>query len=310
VSVNPTTPPSPAAKTWVFDFVLLAAIWGASFLFMRTSGKAFGALPTAGLRVCIASLFLLPLLTLRGQLPALRRHWKLCFTVGVLNSAIPFACLSWALLSISTGLSALLNATVPLFGAAIAWWWLGDKLQGSRVLGLVVGFVGVALLALNRDAAGASGAGSSALAVIACLTACLFYGISASFTRRFLPGVPSLVLATGSQLGASLALLPLTLWAWPTDPAPLQAWGAVIALGVVCTGLAYVIFFRLIERTGPSRALSVTYAIPVFAILYGVVLLGESVTLWMGLCGAVIMLGTSLSTGLLSWGKAPLPPGD
>jgi drug/metabolite transporter (DMT)-like permease len=107
-----------------------------------------------------------------------------------------------------------------------------------------------------------------------------------------------------------LALLPLTLWAWPTDPAPLQAWGAVIALGVVCTGLAYVIFFRLIERTGPSRALSVTYAIPVFAILYGVVLLGESVTLWMGLCGAVIMLGTSLSTGLLSWGKAPLPPGD
>jgi len=267
-------------------------------------------LPTAGLRVCIASLFLLPLLTLRGQLPALRRHWKLCFTVGVLNSAIPFACLSWALLSISTGLSALLNATVPLFGAAIAWWWLGDKLQGSRVLGLVVGFVGVALLALNRDAAGASGAGSSALAVIACLTACLFYGISASFTRRFLPGVPSLVLATGSQLGASLALLPLTLWAWPTSPAPLQAWGAVIALGVVCTGLAYVIFFRLIERTGPSRALSVTYAIPVFAILYGVVLLGESVTLWMGLCGAVIMLGTSLSTGLLSWGKAPLPPGD
>ena len=264
---------------------------------MRTSGKAFGALPTAGLRVCIASLFLLPLLALRGQIPALRQHWKLCFTVGVLNSAIPFACLSWALLSISTGLSALLNATVPLFGAAIAWWWLGDKLQGSRVLGLVVGFLGVAILALNRDAGGAPGAGSSTLAVIACLTACLFYGISASFTRRFLPGVPSLVLATGSQLGASLALLPLTVWAWPIEPAPLQAWGAVIALGVVCTGLAYVIFFRLIERTGPSRALSVTYAIPVFAILYGVVLLGESVTLWMGLCGAVIMLGTSLSTG-------------
>jgi drug/metabolite transporter (DMT)-like permease len=310
VSVTSTPLPSPAAKAWVFDFVLLAAIWGASFLFMRTSGKAFGALPTAGLRVCIASLFLLPLLTLRGQLPALRRHWKLCFTVGVLNSAIPFACLSWALLSISTGLSALLNATVPLFGAAIAWWWLGDKLQGSRVLGLVVGFVGVALLALNRDAGGASGADSSTLAVIACLVACLFYGISASFTRRFLPGVPSLVLATGSQLGASIALLPLALWTWPVNPAPPQAWGAVIALGVVCTGLAYVIFFRLIERTGPSRALSVTYAIPVFAILYGVVLLGESVTLWMGLCGAVIMLGTSLSTGLLSWGTAPLPPGD
>ncbi len=310
MSANSTSLSSPAAKSWVFDFVLLAAIWGASFLFTRASGKAFGALPTAGLRVCIASVFLLPLLAWHGQLPALRQHWKLCFTVGVMNSAIPFACLAWALLSISTGLSALLNATVPLFGAAIAWWWLGDKLQGSRVLGLLIGFAGVAMLALSRDTAGAPGAASSALPVVACLVACLFYGISASFTRRFLPGVPSLVLATGSQLGASLALLPLAIWAWPTTPAPIQAWSAVVALGVVCTGFAYVIFFRLIERTGPSRALSVTYAIPVFAILYGVVLLGESITLWMGLCGAVIMLGTSLSTGLLSWGKAPSPPGD
>ena len=295
-----------APRTWVIDFIVLAAIWGASFLFMRTSGKAFGALPTAGLRVMIASLFLLPLLAARGQLPALRQHWKLSFTVGVLNSAIPFACLSWALLSISTGLSALINATVPLFGAAIAWWWLGDKLQGSRVLGLVIGFAGVALLALFRDTGAGHAEGASGwLAILACLTACFFYGLSASFTRRFLPGVPSLVLATGSQLGASLALLPLTWWAWPAEAAPAQAWGAVIALGVVCTGLAYVIFFRLIERTGPSRALSVTYAIPMFAILYGVLLLGESVTLWMGICGAIIMLGTSLSTGLIAWGKAP-----
>lgn len=274
-------------------------------MFMRASGKAFGALPTAGLRVGIASLFLLPLLALRGQVGMLRQHWKLCFTVGVLNSAIPFACLSWALLSISTGLSALLNATVPLFGAAIAWWWLGDRLQGSRVLGLVVGFVGVAMLASQRESGSVAGAHSSTLAVLACLCACLFYGISASFTRRFLPGVPSLVLATGSQLGATLALLPLTIWAWPEAPAPLHAWGAVTALGVLCTGLAYVIFFRLIERTGPSRALSVTYAIPVFAILYGMLLLGESVTVWMGICGAVIMLGTALSTGLIGWGSAP-----
>lgn len=285
------------------EFILLGAIWGASFLFMRTSGKSFGALPTAGLRVCIASLFLLPLLMARGQLPALRLHWKRCFAVGVLNSAIPFALLSWALLSIPTGISALINATVPLFGAAVAWWWLGDKLQGSRVLGLVIGFVGVALLALERNGGSGNGGDTSTLAVLACLGACLFYGIAASFTRRFLPGVPSLVLATGSQLGASVALLPFMLWTWPASPIPAQAWMAVIALGVVCTGLAYVIFFRLIERTGPSRALTVTYAIPVFAILYGVMLLGEPLTWWMGLCGAVIMLGTSLSTGVLSWGR-------
>ncbi len=304
--MNHSTTNTAPHRSWVFDFVLLAAIWGASFLFMRTSGKAFGALPTAGLRVSIASLFLLPLLAMRGLVPALRQHWKLCFAVGVLNSAIPFACLSWALLSISTGLSALINATVPLFGAAIAWWWLGDKLQGSRVLGLGIGFAGVALLALYRDTGGGHAEGISGwLAIGACLTACFFYGLAASFTRRFLPGVPSLVLATGSQLGASVALFPLTLWNWPSAPVPMQAWGAVIALGVVCTGLAYVIFFRLIERTGPARALSVTYAIPMFAILYGVLLLGESVTLWMGVCGAIIMLGTALSTGLIAWVKIP-----
>ena len=298
--------PKSAKHGWVLGFVVLAAIWGASFLFTRASGKAFGALPTAGLRVCIASLFLLPLLVWRGQLEALRAHWKLCLTVGVLNSAIPFACLAWALMSIPTGISALLNATVPLFGAAIAWWWLGDRLQGSRVLGLVVGFVGVALLAFSRDTAHAGTGEATTLAVMACLCACLFYGISASFTRRFLAGVPSLALATGSQIGASLVLLPFMVWAWPKQPAPLEAWGAVIALGIFCTGLAYVLFFRLVEQTGPSRALTVTYAIPVFAILYGVLLLGESLTLWMGLCGAIIMLGTSLSTGLLTWGKAPM----
>jgi drug/metabolite transporter (DMT)-like permease len=306
-SATTASPAAASSSPWVLSFVLLAAIWGASFLFTRTAGKSFGALPTAGLRVAIASAFLLPLLAWRGQLGVLRQHWKLCFAVGVLNSAIPFACLSWALLSISTGLSALINATVPIFGAAIAWWWLGDKLQGSRVVGLVLGFVGVALLAAQRDTAPVAGGISSTWAIAACLYACLFYGIAASFTRRYLPGVPSLVLATGSQLGATLALLPLTVGLWPVAPASWHAWGAVGVLGVVCTGLAYVIFFRLIERTGPSKALSVTYAIPVFAILYGVLLLGESVTLWMGLCGAVIMVGTALSTGVIGWGSRPTP---
>jgi drug/metabolite transporter (DMT)-like permease len=302
---GPNTAPRRPQSGWIAGFVILAAIWGASFMFTRASGKAFGALPTAGLRVSIAALFLFPMLIWRGQLAALRQHWKLCFMVGILNSAIPFACLAWALLSIPTGISALLNATVPLFGAAIAWWWLGDRLQGSRVVGLVVGFVGVALLALSKDSAHAGTGEASPLAVLACLCACLFYGIAASFTRRFLAGVPSLALATGSQIGASLVLLPLMIWTWPEQPAPMEAWGAVTVLGVFCTGLAYVLFFRLIEQTGPSRALTVTYAIPMFAIVYGVVLLGESLTLWMGLCGTIIMLGTALSTGFLAWGKAP-----
>jgi drug/metabolite transporter (DMT)-like permease len=111
-------------------------------------------------------------------------------------------------------------------------------------------------------------------------------------------GLPSLVSATGSQLSAALALLPLTVWTWPEQTVAPQAWLAVLALGVLCTGLAYILFFRLIERAGPAKALSVTFAIPVFAIVYGVVLLGEAVTPWMLGCGVVIVLGTTLSTGM------------
>lgn len=284
----------------MFDFVLLAAIWGGSFLFMRMGAKELGALPTAGMRVGIAAAFLLPILWYRGQVATLRQHWKLVFTVGILNSAIPFACLSFALLSISTGLSAILNATVPLFGAAVAWVWLKDRPHGARIAGLLIGFLGVALLAWNKssftpDASGAS----TGWAVLACLAACFFYGVSASFTRRYLAGVPSMVLATGSQVGATLGLAPLTWWFWPQQSISTAAWLSLLGLGVVCTGIAYVIFFRLIDRRGPAKALTVTYAIPVFAVAYGVLLLGEVVTPWMVGCGLVIVLGTALSSGLI-----------
>jgi drug/metabolite transporter (DMT)-like permease len=287
-------------QPWLVDFLLLAAIWGASFMFMRVAAREMGALPAAGLRVCIAALFLLPILLFKGLGGALRTHWKLTFSVGVLNSAIPFVCFTYALLSITTGLSAILNATVPLFGALIAWVWLKDRPSGARIVGLAVGFVGVAMLAWDeaRFTPDASGA-SSGWAVLACLLACLCYGAAASVAKRFMGGLPSLVSATGSQIGAALALMPLTVWFWPAHMPSLQAWGAVLVLGVVCTGLAYILYFRLIERAGPARALAVTFAIPAFAVLYGVLLLGEAITPWMVLCALVIIAGTTLSTGLL-----------
>lgn len=292
------------AKPWLIDFVLLAAIWGASFMFMRAGARELGAFATAGVRVGIASLFLLPILLLRGHGAALRQHWKLTFAVGILNSAIPFACFSYALLSISTGLSSILNATVPLFGAVIAWLWLKDRPSGSRMVGLAVGFAGVALLAWDKASFQPDASGNaSGWAVLACLLATLCYGVAASFTKRYLSGVPSLVSATGSQLGAAIGLLPLAWWFWPDHAVSLHAWAAVLALGVLCTGVAYILYFRLIERAGPARALSVTFAIPVFALLYGVILLGEVVTPWMLLCGLVIVAGTSLSTGLVRFSR-------
>lgn len=283
---------------------MLAAIWGASFMFIRMGAVEFGALPTAGLRVAIAALFLLPIVLYKGLGASLKQHWKLTLVVGVLNSAIPFACYSYALLSITTGLSSILNATVPLFGAVIAWAWLKDRPHGSRILGLLIGFAGVALLAWDKASFKPDASGlSTGWAVLACLLATICYGIAASFTKRYMAGVPSLVSATGSQLSAAVVLVPLAAWTWPDHPVSTHAWLAIAALGVICTGVAYILYFRIIERAGPAKALSVTFAIPVFAVLYGVVLLGETVTPWMLICGAVIIVGTALSTGLVKFSR-------
>lgn len=289
-----------APKSWILDFVVLAAIWGSSFLFMRVGAVEFGPLPTAAVRVTIAALFLLPIVWMRGLLPELHKNWRRVFVIGMLNSGIPFACFSFALLSITTGLSAILNATVPMFGALVAWLWLKDKPTGSRVLGLVIGFAGVAMLAWDKatfkpDASGIA----PGWAVLACLLACVCYGISASYTKRYLGGLPPLVTAAGSQIGATLGLALPAVWLWPQQMPGTHAWLALLAVGVLCTGLAYILFFRLIENAGPPRALSVTFLVPVFAVLYGALFLGESVTPWMLLCAAVIVCGTALSTGLL-----------
>ena len=291
-----TSSPQP----WLKDFILLGAVWGSSFMFTRISALEFGVMPTAGLRVMIAVLFLLPLVAFKGLGRTLRQNWKLTFFVGLLNSAIPFACFSYAILHITTGLSAILNATAPLFGAVIAWAWLKDRPNGLRVLGLAVGFLGVSMLAWQKASFKPDASGlTTGWAVLACLLATVCYGIGASYTKRYLSGLPSLVTATGSQCGALLGLMIPAVWVWPAQMPATKAWLAILVLGVVCTGMAYVLYFRLIERAGPARTLAVTFLIPVFAVLYGVVLLGEVVTQWMLICGVVIICGTALSTGLL-----------
>ena len=286
------------------EFILLAALWGASFLFMRLGTLEFGPLPTAGLRVAIASLALLPVMLSRGLWPQLRQHWKPVMICGLINSAIPFALFSFALLSISTGLSSILNATVPLFGALVAWLWLGDKPGASRTVGLVIGFIGVALLASGKASFKPDSSGAvTAWGILACLLATISYAVAASFTRRYLSGLNSLMVATGSQIGAALGLALPTLLMWPAQAPSLKAWGALLALGTLCTAVAYVLFFRLIERLGPARAITVTFTIPVFAVFYGVTLLGETVTTWMLFCGVIVLCGTALATGLV---KLPL----
>jgi drug/metabolite transporter (DMT)-like permease len=291
---------SAAIRGWVVDFVLLGAIWGSSFLFTRLVVVEFGAVPTAAARIAIAAAFLIPLLWARGLAPTLRQHWKPIFAIGVFNSGLPFLCFAFALLSITTGLSAILNATVPLFGAVVAWIWLKDRPTVSRMAGLVIGFAGIALLAWDKASFKPDASGiAPGWAVLACLLATICYALAANAAKRYLTGLPALVTATGSMLGATSALVLPAVWFWPGRMPSVQAWLSLLVLGVVCTGIAYVLYFRLIERAGPARAVAVTFLVPVFAVLYGAVFLDEAVTGWMLICGAVILCGTALSAGLL-----------
>ncbi|NQW95189.1 MAG: DMT family transporter [Polaromonas sp.] len=289
-----------AKKAWVADYVALGALWGSSFLFMRFSAMEFGAMATAAGRVGIAAAFLLPIVLIKGLLPELQKHWKKIFFMGIFNSAIPFACFAFSLLSITTGLSSILNATVPMFGALVAWVWLKDKPALSRIVGILIGFTGIALLAWGKasfkpDASGAV----TGWAVVACLVACLCYGISASYAKKYMGGIHPMVTAAGSQIGATLGLLIPAIWLWPATNPSTTAWLALLVLGMACTGIAYILYFRLIEKAGPQRTLTVAFLIPVFAVFYGAVFLREIVTPWMLLCAAVIVCGTALATGLI-----------
>lgn len=281
------------------DLLLLAAIWGASFLFMRIAAPHFGALPLVFVRVALASVVLLPLLFWHGQAGALCRHWRAISVVGLLNSALPFALFTLAALAINAGLSAIFNATTPLWTAVIAWLWLHDRPAPQRAFGLAVGFAGVLALAAGKASLQPGEHGiSPALAIAACMLAAALYGVASNYTKRHLTGVPSLTLAVGSQLSAAAMVALPALWTWPTVMPPLRSWLAAVALAVLCSGVAYVLYFRLIARLGPAGASSVTFLIPLFAVAWGALFLDERPTLAMLGGGAVILLGTALATGM------------
>jgi len=283
----------------VAQLLLLSLLWGGAYLFMRSAAPAFGAMPMIFLRMALASLLvLLPLTLWRGGFGTMRRHWREIAVFGLAFTAVPFAGLGWAALSISAGMLAVLQSSAPIFAAIVAAVWLRERITPVRATGLAVGLAGVALLVWDkigvRESAG--------LAILVTLAVTVLWGVSSNYARVRLAGVDALSLTTGSIGVSALALAPFAWFDWPAhDPGP-RAWVEVAFLGVASSGFGFMLYFRLLRAIGAVRATSVTFLNPLVAMASAAVYLGEPVTGRMVAGCAVILAGTALTLGLV-----PLP---
>ena len=267
---------------------MLAAIWGASFLFMRVVAPALGPIATADARMLIAGIALAAWFRFTGFDPQWRRWGLQYLGAGMINTGFPFILFAYAALHISVGEMAVLNATSPMWGAVMSAAFLGERLSARRIAGLVLGVAGVVLIARP------TGEGATLLAGAAGLLAAACYGFIGVYLRRWAPQAPAKGLAVGTQLGAGVAVLPLVALFPPAQAPSLLVAASVLALGLVCGAVAYVLYFRLIADLGATGALTVTYLIPLFAMLWGALFLDEPVTLAMAGGAALVILGTLL----------------
>lgn len=251
----------------------LGALWGGSFLFIRVAVPSLGPLLLMELRVGIASLTLVLFAAAVGRGPKLRARWRQFLLIGTLNAAIPFTLIAAAEIHLTASLSAILNSTTVMFAAVAAAVWLRDPLTARKVVGIVLGVIGVAVL-VGWDPVELDGA--VLLSVGAMLAASLSYGISAVYVKRTFVGVPPLGMAIGQLTGATVVLFPFAALSVPgKSPPPVAASASVLALALLSTALAYLFYFRLITNVGPTSTVTVTLLVPIFGLLFGVLFLDE-----------------------------------
>ncbi len=278
----------------MFRLLALAAIWGASFLFLRIIAPVLGTFPTAFFRVLLATVGLLVILLLLRTRWDFRGKLGLCLMLGVINSGVPFALYSVAAQLVPAGYSAIFNATTPMMGVLIGALFFAEELTLAKIIGVFSGLGGVALLMRIGPVPFDT---ELLLGALACLGATACYGFGGFLTRRWInqgEGLDSEVVAFGSQLGAALCLLPLfglsLLNAPPVNWGDSTVWLSLLGLGLVCTAFAYILYFRLLADIGPVKTLTVTFLIPPFGVLWGVIFLDEPLSWAYVQGGALIAL--------------------
>lgn len=286
----------------------LSAIWGSSFMFIRYLAPIIGPLATADARMLFAGAALVLFFAVTGFRPGWKKNAGHFLVIGLLNSAIPFVFYSVAALVLPAAMEAIFNSMSPMFGAVFAVLWMNERLTPRKIAGLVLGVAGVVTMS---SLAGLRFDLGTTLAVIACVLAPMCYGLAGVYIRTRASGAKPMAIAGGSQLFGGIALLPFVA-VFPPAAASIDARIAliVVVFALVCSGVAYLIYYRLIADIGPTKALTVTFLIPVFAMLWGFLLLHEAVT-WSMIIGAVIILvGTFLvaAGGAARGSASPVPP--
>jgi drug/metabolite transporter (DMT)-like permease len=271
------------------ELTLLGAIWGASFMFMRVAAGDFGPFALVEVRLAFGALVLAPFLwRARAQFTAVLR--LRIAGIAMMNATIPLTLFAWAAERAPAGIGAISNGMTVMFAALVAFLFFGERIGTWRLAGLITGFLGVAILASGKTAGV-----SVAPAALAGTAASLCYGVGINLVRRYLTPYPPAAVAAAALASGALVILPLAVVNWPRHPLPAASWASALLLGVLCTGFAFVLYYRLVARIGAARTSTVTYLIPLFGVVWAWLLLGEPVTLTMALAGALILAGVALS---------------
>ena len=281
------------------DFIkllVLSAIWGGSFLFLRVAVPEFGPVTLIWMRVAIASLILSPIFLKKQVRREVIRNWGKMLFIGVFNAVLPWCLLAIAVISLDAGFTSLLNAATPFFAALIGFFWLRIPLTRWQVVGLVVGMIGVAILAADqlsfRD-------GGSGLAVLSALGATISYGFVSQYIKRHVTDMSPWSITIGNLFAATLILSPFLFWHWPETLPGWKSIGCAVALGVLSTAIAFILLYDILSRAGATATTTVTFIIPIFGVLFGTVFLEEKITTRILVGMLVAFAGAALTTKLL-----------
>lgn len=278
--------------------ILLSGIWGASFLFLRVSSPVFGPFFLIEMRVASALLVLLPVCFALGKQHEIVSNWRPILLLSLCNMTVPFCLLAYATLSIGAGFASIINATVPFFTAILGFTLWQQQLSLKAIVGMFIGFFGVVLLMLDQSGPLASNA--NLMAIAAALLGSVFYGLAINLMAQYLRGVSGVAATTGSLIFSSLTLLPFALWQMPEIMPTGSIWLSVLSLGIICTGFAFVLFYRLISRIGSNLAVTNTFMIPLFSLFWASLFLAEEVTFFMLFACTLVLTGVGLTTGSLA----------